>query len=89
MLEMHWLDPHHLPNGTLIGGLELANQLYWNLSIVQTESEWYVYGGEKVILRTDSRDAVDAFLYGMGLAYGILPEYIFKQLREYVRELVE
>jgi len=89
MLQMNWLDPHHLPSGTLEGGVALANELYWNLSIAQNGRDWYVLGGEKVILQTDSQDVVNAFIYGMGLAYGVLPKPIFHKLREEVTSLVE
>ena len=89
MLEMAWLDEYHIHNGTLTGAVELANQLYWNLSVEKGEEYWVVFSGEKAILKTDSHDALDSFLYGMGLAYGCLPEEVFARLREHVKELVE
>ena len=45
--------------------------------------------GEKPIFCTDSREAVDAFLYGLGLAYSVLPEPVFEQLKEEVKRWVE
>ena len=89
MLEMPWLDEYHIPNGRLEGALELANQLYWNLTVERGQEYWVVFSGEKAILRTDSQDVLDAFLYGLGLAYGCLPIEIFARLKEHVKELVE
>ncbi len=89
MVEMPYLDMYHIPSGTLEGGIALANDLYWNISIVESKQQWFVLGGEKVIFKTDSHEALEAFLYGMGLAYGAIPEQAFQNLCEEVRRLVE
>jgi len=39
-------------------------------------------GGEQVIFGADTREAVDAFLYGMALAYAVIPPPLFDQLVE-------
>ncbi len=84
--EMPWLDQYHLPGGTLEGGIELANRLEWNMAWGEgNDGWWYVWGGEKTVLKTNSREAAEAFLYGIGLAYGVLPEGIFDRLEELVR----
>jgi hypothetical protein len=87
MQEFLWLD--HLPNETIEGGIELANELYWNITLKEGGQQWCVWGGEKPIFCTDSREAVDAFLYGLGLAYSVLPEPVFEQLKEEVKRWVE
>lgn len=87
MLDLLWLN--HLPDDSLEGGIKLANQLYWNITVAGNEHRWVIRAGEAVILRTDSRDVADAFLYGLGLAYGVLPEEVFFQLREGIRKLSE
>jgi hypothetical protein len=91
MLEMKWLDSHlgsHLESGI---GIERANRLYWNISIRKDSKAkmWGIYGGEALLMRTDSRQAVDAFLYGIGLAYAVLPGQVFEKLEEEVRKWVE
>jgi hypothetical protein len=72
-------------------GIALANQLYWDITIFQGEVDglWYIQTGEKVIFKTDSRESVDAFLYGLGLAYAVLPPQVFEQLREQLQKWVE
>jgi hypothetical protein len=89
MVELVWL--HHLPDDSLESGIDVVNQLYWNITVFQgSESKiWYVMGGEKTILKTDSREVVDAFLYGLALAYSVLPPPVFDQLRDEVRKWVE
>ncbi len=87
MQELLWLDS--LPGETPEGGIEVANKFYWNITVRKSEQHWYVYGGEKLILCTHSREAVDAFLYGLGLAYAVLPKPVFEQLREEVKRWVE
>jgi hypothetical protein len=51
--------------------------------------KWRVKGGECAIFWADSRAAVDAFLYGMGLAYVLWPEPTFARLRAEVKRLME
>lgn len=89
MLKMRWVDDHHIHKGSLEGAIEKANELYWNLSVAENKGEWFVHAGEDLILKTDSRETVDAFLYGFGLAYGCLPPEIFGELKRQVKELVD
>jgi hypothetical protein len=86
MQEMQWLN--HLPEGTLEGGIALANRLYWNIVWAEHEHRWYVWSGERLILETDSADAAQAFLYGLGLAYAVLPEGTFERLEYLVKQWV-
>ncbi len=72
----------YLPGGTLAGGIELANRLDWNVTWGNVGEEWYVKGGEKIILTTTSREALGTFLYGLGIAYALLPEDAFTMLEE-------
>lgn len=87
MQNLFWVDK--LPGETAEGGIEIANELYWNITAFPSGQEWYVYSGEKAVLHTDSREVVDAFLYGLGLAYAVLPEPVFTHLREEVKQWVE
>lgn len=87
MLDMPWLD--RVPDVTLANALAFANRLYWALSVEEGAGRWVVYGGEKVILRTDSRDVVDAFLYAFGLAYGAIPREVFERMEADIKQLVD
>jgi hypothetical protein len=80
MQQMKWLGA--LPEGTLEGGIELANKLAWNVKVVEKDGRWEVFGGDQIMLVADSRECVDAFLYGLTLAYAVLPEHIFELLSE-------
>lgn len=80
MQQMKWLGA--LPDGTLEGGIALANKLAWNIKVVEKGGGWEVYGGDQIVYAADSRECVDGFLYGLTLAYAVLPEHIFEQLRE-------
>lgn len=87
MQELLWLD--HLPSGTLEGGLERVNGLYWNISVQQGGEKWCVWSGEAPIFCADSQEAIHAFLYGLSLAYSILPEPVFQNMREELKLWVE
>jgi hypothetical protein len=78
MQQLLWLN--HLPDHRVEGGVGLANRLYWNITWWEYQGQWYVKAGEDTIFNTDSQQALEAFLYGMGLAYGVLPEGLFDRL---------
>lgn len=81
--ELRWLESHI---GSIDKAIEYADKFFWNLSIVEHGEEghrrWSVLAGEDVILGADSGEAVDAFLYGMGLAYSVLPEKYAAPLKD-------
>jgi hypothetical protein len=53
--------------------IQFANRFFWNISVVHGENgQIWVRAGEKAIFYADNTDAVEAFLYGMGLAYSVL-----------------
>lgn len=81
MHEMTWLQSHL--DGDLDQGVRMANQLLWNLSVRQLDDDiWCVYGGEVLIYKSVSWESIDAFIYGLGLAYAVLPVKIFDRLKE-------
>jgi hypothetical protein len=62
--ELCWLERRI---GSIEKAIDLANTLYWNLTVenytsTDGEPRWSVLSGEAVIFRTDSRQSVDAFL---------------------------
>jgi hypothetical protein len=78
MQELRWIA--HI--GSIEKGIDLANELYWNITVAQSGQSWLVQSGDSVIFVTDNRNAVDAFLYGLALAYSVMPEHIFEMFRE-------
>jgi hypothetical protein len=77
----------YFPDGTLEGGIELANRLDWGLRVSMAGDSYVVSSGDEPILRTDSKDALQTFIYGMGLAYAILPVKLFNHLESSLKEL--
>ena len=77
----------YFPGGKLEGGIELANRLDWGLSVQMSGEDFVVASGNEPILRTESKDALQSFIYGLGLAYAILPEGLFKSLEKALAEL--
>jgi hypothetical protein len=72
------ISEHHIE-----GAIGLLNELKWSISVVKNDETWSVAGGHRLILKTSSREAVDALLYGLALAYSMLPESILNQFRKY------
>jgi hypothetical protein len=48
---------------------------------------YVVSSGDEPILRVEDKDALQSFLYGLGLAYAILPEGVFNQLEKTLKNL--
>jgi hypothetical protein len=79
MNEMKFLESHI---GTIDDAVDLANQFYWSITIEQQDNKWIVRTGEKAALVTDSEEALQAFVYGIGLAYSIIPDQLVDRFRE-------
>lgn len=71
MIKLPYLKSHI---GSIEQGIILIDRFVWNVSIVEEVGEWRVYAGEKAAFASDSCEAVDAFLYGMRVAYSTIPE---------------
>lgn len=88
MQTLDWLESHV---GSLEDGIQMCNRFHWFLSIAETEvnKRWFVMSGESIIFSADTREAVDAFLYGMSLAYAGIPDPLFDQLVEATKDWIE
>lgn len=75
-----------LPSRSLEGGVDLLNRFQWNMQIEQHGKEWTVSAGHKILMRSDSRETVDAFVYGLALAHALLPEPFSKKLEAFLRD---
>jgi hypothetical protein len=81
-----WLN--HLPGSSIDGGIAPANRLCWNITWAGNKQWWCVWSGENMLLRTDSRETAEAFLYGLGLAYSDLPDDVFLELDHAIKREV-
>jgi hypothetical protein len=82
MQELRWID--HI--GSIENGVQLVNRFLWNITVGQRDQLWLVAAGDSVIFVADNRPAVDAFLYGMALAYSVLPDHLIDTFRQEMRE---
>jgi hypothetical protein len=68
--------------GTVAAAQDLINAFHWFLAVEQVGEKWQVRSGERVIYTGDSREHVEAFLYGMAVAYrGMSPRLYGKLFR--------
>ncbi len=77
----------YFPAGNLEGGIELANRLDWGISVQIAGDGFVVSSGDEPILRAEHKDAIQSFIYGLGLAYAILPEQVFSSLEKALKDL--
>ena len=73
---------NRLPHQSLEGGIELLESLWLYISYRQVGEHWIVSEGHSVLLKTDSRDAAEAFIYGHALAYASIGPELQEQLRQ-------
>jgi hypothetical protein len=83
MLDMKMISL--LPSASLEGGLGLLNKLKWNISVRKEDDVWLVFGGEKCLLKSSSKESAEAFVYGLSLAYGTLPDDILDQVQRHAQ----
>jgi len=86
MNDLLMLDKN-FPEGNLEGGIQLANRLDWGITVKMAGDGFVVSSGDKPILRVDHKDALQSFIYGLGLAYAILPEEVFISLEKALKKL--
>jgi|HubBroStandDraft_6_1064221.scaffolds.fasta_scaffold35565_3 hypothetical protein len=84
MQELSMID--QVPGHSIDGAVRLLNELKWSISVTETNGTWSVAAGHKLVLKTSSRETVDAFLYGLALAYSVLPKSILEQFRKWGEE---
>jgi hypothetical protein len=65
-----------IPGQSLEGAVRFLSELKWEIRVVESGDVLSVGAGHRLLLKTSSRDAVDAFLYGVALAYSLLPRPI-------------
>jgi hypothetical protein len=81
MQELPMLD--EIPGNSIESAIRFLDELKWSIRIVETDGTWRVAAGHRLVLKSSSRDAVDALLYGLALAYSVLPKPILDQFRKY------
>lgn len=64
MRDMKWLKSHL---GSLEKALETINEENWQIKIEQKGDNWIIKNGDEILLFTDNYEAIEVFLYGMGL----------------------
>ncbi len=87
MIELPWID--RFPNRKLQNSFDLLEKVYWYISVQQSEQHWRVYAGEDLIFQTDAQEALDAFLYGLGLTYVSIDQAIVDAYHKELQKWVE
>jgi len=87
MIELPWID--RFPNKNLRNSFDLLEKVYWHITVQQTGLHWRVYAGEDLIFQTDIKEALDAFLYGLGLTYVSIDQAIVDAYRNELQKWVE
>jgi hypothetical protein len=81
MVRLMWLE-FNTQGESLEVWLKRVNALKWNIGVEKYKDQWIVKSGEQDVFRSDSYEAVEAFLYGLSIAYTIIPDDIFAEFQE-------
>lgn len=84
MQELKWLEA--LLGQSLEAGIELLKGLGWNLQVRELDGFFFVNAGHIVLLKTSTRESVEALLYGMAISFSTLPESAVHEVRKFVKE---
>lgn len=80
MQELSWLGSHI---GSIEDAIQEVNQFKWEIKVTEHNGQWFVTTGEiekHVIYASSNREGVDAFLYGLSLAYIGIPDPLHTDL---------
>ena len=87
MQELKWLEI--LPGKSLEAGIKLLNELKWNLQVREVDDIWFVNACHQVLLKTSSRESVEALLYGMAISFSVLPEKARDEFYKFMKQSAE
>ncbi len=82
---MHIARKWHSLVGEYEKALKMVNGLGWNLSPRPRQSgEWALFAGDQEIGNFSNRSEMEAFVTGMALALGVLPDDVIQQIKKTV-----
>ena len=84
MQELKWLEV--LPGQSLETSVEMLNELKWNLRTREVDGVRFVNTGHQVIVKTSSSESVDALLYGLAIAFSVLPKGALEEFRKFMND---
>jgi hypothetical protein len=62
--------------------VDLINEIGWNITYYFADDVWTLKSGDKILLTTKNEEVLVSMLYGMSLAYSIVPEYVVDLLKD-------
>ena len=86
MISLLWLD--RFPNENVEEGVKVLDNVFWHIKIIESPGIFNVFAGEALIFRTDSKDAFEAFLYGLSLTYVSIDPLIVERFREELKKWI-
>jgi hypothetical protein len=87
MQELKWLEV--LPEQSLEAGVRLLKELGWNLQVREIDGFLFVNSGHTILMKTSTKESVEALLYGMAISFSTLPEKALQEVRRFVKESTE
>ncbi len=83
MFESDWLN--YIPSNTS-ESIKFLNSLSWNISWRQVGEQWKAFAGDRLLIATDTKPELEAFILGMTIALAVLPNSILNEIRKYTEE---
>lgn len=87
MIELPFMD--RFPDESIEKGIKILDRVYWFIQVNQKNTLWSVYAGEELIFKTDSKEALDAFLYGLAITYVSIPDALVDSISDLVKKWVD
>lgn len=75
-----------VPGNDWQGALRFLDTLDWNLTWRNSDDQYLLYSGDKPLVSAATKEEIEAFVVGMALGLGVLPEKILDEIRELIAE---
>jgi hypothetical protein len=84
---MHITHFHNrFPENEFESAFSYMNSLDWNLSFHQSAEKWVLIAGDKLLASFDTREELDAFIFGLALGFAVLPDEVIDHLLKIIRD---
>ena len=83
-IEPDWT--YHIHGNEIKDAIGFLDSLDWNLTYQKSGDSWVLFGGDRLIITTETKRELEAFIFGMALGLSVLPDEILEHIRKIIGE---
>lgn len=78
-MKFHWQE---YMSGDIPEALKILENFWIHVKIERQNDQWFVWGGDQVMLSCKTQSEAEAFVLGMAISYATLPENLQDKVRK-------